>query len=129
MTEHYGAQYSGPKHLRRSFEPHLGSTDGDSGAIYILPEPNPRSDHFQVENDGSFPSRRSAVPPDAHAISAATPDAFGFGQSMTLHQREMMQSVQPLVPQLRQPGGDEPNAPQVGQSAWSALMKQMVQGR
>ena len=131
MTEHYGPQYSGPEYLRRSFEPHLGSTGGDPGAIYGLPDPDFASDHSKIENDGSFPSSRSTVPPDAYAMAAAAPDAFGFGQLMGLHQHEMMQSapVQPLVPQPRQPGSDEPNAPQVGQSSWSALMKQMVQGR
>jgi hypothetical protein len=128
MTEHYGPQYSGPEYLRRSFEPHLGSTSDDSGAIYSLPEPSPGSDHFKIENDGSFPSRSA----DAFAIPGTAPDAFGYGHMMGLHpQRGMMQSapVQSLVPQARQPGGDDLNAPPVGQSSWSALMKQMVHGR
>lgn len=118
MTEHYGPQYSGPEYLRRSFEPHLGSTTGDPGVIYSLPDPNAVSDHFKIENDGSFPS-----------TSGTAPDAFGFGHLMGLQQqRGMMQPapVQSLVPQQIQ---DDPNAPPVGQSSWSALMKQMVQGR
>lgn len=128
MTEHYGPQYSGPEYLRRSFEPHLGSTGGDPGAIYSLPDPNSASGHFKIENDGSFPSRSV----DGFALSGTAPDSFGYGHLMGLHQQPgMIQSapVQPLVPQQMQSGGDDPNGPPVGQSSWSALMKQMVQGR
>jgi len=131
MAEHYGPEYSGPEYLRRSFEPHIGAID-DAGTIYSLPDPISTSDHFKVENDGSFPSTSA----DAFAMSTTAPDDFGFGHLMGLHQpRGMVQPahIQPLVPQ--QPGqtsGDDPNAPPaapVGQSSWSALMKQMVQGR
>lgn len=128
MTEHYGPQYSGPEYLRRSFEPHIGSSSDDSGMIYSPPDANSTSDHFKVENDGSFPSTSA----DAFAMSGTAPDAFAFGHLMGLHQqRGMIQSahVQPLVPQSRQSGGDDPSVPPVGQSSWSALMKQMVQGR
>ena len=121
MTEHYGPQHSGPEYLRRSFEPHLESTTDDPETIYSLPEPNSVSDHFKIENDGSFPS-----------TSGSAPDAFGFGHLMGIHQpRGIMQPapVQPLAPQQIQPSGDDPNTPPVGQSSWSALMKQMVQGR
>lgn len=127
MTEQYGPQYSGPEYLRRSFEPHIGASD-DSGTIYSLPDPNSTPDHFKVENDGSFPSTSA----DAFAMSGTAPDAFGYGHLMGLHQPGgMMQSahIQPLVPQSTQSSGDDPSAPPVGQSSWSALMKQMVQGR
>ena len=127
MTERYGPQYSGPEYLRRSFEPHIGAID-DSGTIYSLPDPNSTPDHFKVENDGTFPSTSA----DAFAMSGTAPDAFGFDHMMGLHQpRGMMQSahIQPLVPQSTQSSGDDPSVPPVGQSSWSALMKQMVQGR
>ena len=121
MTDNYGPQYSGPEYLRRSFEPHLESASSDPGTIYSLPDPNSVSDHFKIENDGSFPS-----------TSGAAPDAFGFGHLIELrqpHETTQPALVQPLVPQQIQPGGDDPNAPPVGQSPWSALMKQMVHGR
>ena len=127
MTEHYGPQYSGPEYLRRSFEPHIGAMD-ESGMIYSLPDPTSTPDHFKVENDGSFPSTSAG----AFAMPATAPDAFEFGHLMGLHQpRGMAQSahIQPLVPQSGPTSGDDPNAPPVGQSSWSALMKQMVQGR